>query len=315
MKISMIGPGIMPIPPTDWGGVEIFIWDCKNALEKLGHEIQIVNTKNVNKIIKEVNSFEPDFVHLHYDQYCQVMKFVDCSAQAITSHYPFLENPEPGYEWILTGLNRSGSAVIALTEPIKQSFINYGGQEDNIYVMPFGIEGSDFKFKKEQIKYPNRSIYLSKIEPRKRQSLFQGKELGIDFAGNLNDGDFNSTSKEYIGVWKRGEVTNNLTEYASMILLSLSEGHARVCIEGLIAGLGLVVSEFATAHLDLSKPFITVIPEEKIEDIEYLKKEIEKNRETSLRMREEIRQYCLDNFVWSAIVKRYENIIEQISKS
>ena len=315
MKISMIGPGIMPIPPTGWGGVEIFIWDCKNALEKLGHEIQIVNVRNANEIIEDVNSFKPDFVHLHYDQYYQVMKFIDCPTRAITSHYPFLENPEPGYEWILTELNKSESAIIALTDPIKQSFISHGGRDENIHVMPFGIEGSDFIFKEKQIKHPNRSIYLSKIEPRKRQSLFQGKGLGIDFAGNLHDGNFNSTSEEYIGIWNRERVTSDLTEYANMILLSSSEGHARVCIEGLISGLGLVVSEFATAHLDLSKPFITVIPEEKIKDYEYIKKETEKNREISLGMRKEIRQYCLDNFVWSAIVKRYEKIIKQISGS
>ena len=41
MKITLIGPGIMPIPPTGWGACEILIWDTKLALEKLGHEVQI----------------------------------------------------------------------------------------------------------------------------------------------------------------------------------------------------------------------------------------------------------------------------------
>jgi hypothetical protein len=27
LKISIIGPGIMPIPPTGWGAVEILFWD------------------------------------------------------------------------------------------------------------------------------------------------------------------------------------------------------------------------------------------------------------------------------------------------
>ena len=38
MKIVLIGPGIMPIPPTGWGAVEILVWDTKVALEKLGHD-------------------------------------------------------------------------------------------------------------------------------------------------------------------------------------------------------------------------------------------------------------------------------------
>ena len=27
MKIALIGPGIMPIPPDGWGAVESLIWD------------------------------------------------------------------------------------------------------------------------------------------------------------------------------------------------------------------------------------------------------------------------------------------------
>ena len=53
MKIAIIGPGIMPIPPTGWGAVEILIWDEKLALEKFGHEVLIVNTPNPNDILKE----------------------------------------------------------------------------------------------------------------------------------------------------------------------------------------------------------------------------------------------------------------------
>ena len=46
MKIALIGPGIMPIPPVGWGAVEILIWDYYNELKKLGNEVIIINTKN-----------------------------------------------------------------------------------------------------------------------------------------------------------------------------------------------------------------------------------------------------------------------------
>ena len=46
MRVSIIGPGIMPIPPTGWGAVEILIWDYYQELTKLGHEVQIINTQN-----------------------------------------------------------------------------------------------------------------------------------------------------------------------------------------------------------------------------------------------------------------------------
>ena len=62
MKISIVGPGIMPIPPTGWGAVEILIWDQKLALEELGHEVQIVNTASGIEILKEIN--ELSLIHI-----------------------------------------------------------------------------------------------------------------------------------------------------------------------------------------------------------------------------------------------------------
>jgi hypothetical protein len=42
MKLVIIGPGIMPIPPIGWGSVEILIWDYKCLIEKVyGNEIEI----------------------------------------------------------------------------------------------------------------------------------------------------------------------------------------------------------------------------------------------------------------------------------
>ena len=58
MKVSIVGPGIMPIPPKGWGAVEILIWDQKLALEKLGHEVDIVNTQSPVEILSQVNNLK-----------------------------------------------------------------------------------------------------------------------------------------------------------------------------------------------------------------------------------------------------------------
>ena len=49
MRISIIGPDT-PIPPKGWGAVESLIWDYKITLEKLGHEVQIINIGDPMKI-------------------------------------------------------------------------------------------------------------------------------------------------------------------------------------------------------------------------------------------------------------------------
>ena len=56
MKISIIGPGLMSIPPKGWGAVETLIWDMRNALIELGHEVDIINLRDPIEIIKQMNS-------------------------------------------------------------------------------------------------------------------------------------------------------------------------------------------------------------------------------------------------------------------
>ena len=72
----------------------------------------------------------------------------------------------------------------------------------------------------------------------------------------------------------------------------------------------MVVSKYAAHDLDKSLPFVTVIPDDKWNDIEYVQTELRKNREISVTMRKEIRQYGVDNFSWQKLVKTYVENIE-----
>jgi hypothetical protein len=80
----------------------------------------------------------------------------------------------------------------------------------------------------------------------------------------------------------------------------------------MMAGLGLVISEYATANLDLNLPFISVIEEGKINDIEYVSKIINSNRELSVSMRNDIRKYALENVSWEVVVPKYVNTIQSL---
>jgi len=95
-----------------------------------------------------------------------------------------------------------------------------------------------------------------------------------------------------------------LTEYGNLVLLSDGEAHPLVCMEALASGLGVVVTEWGRANLDESKPFITIIPENKVNDLEYVETEIIKNREYSIQNRKEILEYS-QQFDWVKILKKY----------
>ena len=301
MKIVLIGPGIMPIPPTGWGAVEILVWDTKIALEKLGHEVLIINTKNGREIIDQINNFKPDFVHVHYDEFIPIVPFIQYP-NAITSHFGYLERPKMfgGYTNVANEFMRIKPNVFCLSEGIEKVY-NVMFNVPNTFVTPNGVNVDEFNFVSDP-EYPDRSIYLAKVDYRKRQHLFQSID-SLWYAGNIADDRFN-TKKNYLGEWSKDTLYNELTEYGNLILLSDGEAHPLVCMEALASGLGVVVCEWGKANLDTTKEFITVIPEDKVEDIAYVEEEIIKNREYSIAHRDEIREYGLQ-FDWVKVIEKH----------
>jgi glycosyltransferase involved in cell wall biosynthesis len=313
MKISIIGPGIMPIPPIGWGAVESLIWDYSRELKKLGIEVQIVNTTDRREIINLVNSFNPDFVHLQYDDFYDVLSYIECKNKAATSHYGYLESESHlrgGYFNIFRGFVEGDFNIFCLSDRIKDVYLKNGVVESRLYVTPNGASYDLFKFR-EIPKYPDRSIYLAKVTDRKKQYLYQDIDF-IDFAGNLDDYRFNPNRGNYLGEWEKSYLYENLSDYSNLVLLSDGEAHPLVCCEALICGLGLVISESSSANLDLDLPYIEVIKNSDLDNIDYIKEKIRKNQKISNERRKEIRKYGLENFSWEHTVTKY---LEKISRS
>ena len=55
MKICLIAEGKLPIPPQGWGGVEHLIWNFKQQLEKTGDEVVVLNTQDLNEVVRTAN--------------------------------------------------------------------------------------------------------------------------------------------------------------------------------------------------------------------------------------------------------------------
>ena len=312
MRIAIVGPGIMPIPPTGWGAVEILIWDSKIALEKLGHQVKIVNTESPTEIIKQINAFRPDFVHIQYDDFIELYPYVQYPC-AITSHFGYLEQPD---RWDYYGdriakpFGRIKPNVFCLSAGIKDTYMKQLDiPEERLFVTPNGVDFDIFEYTDEP-KHGDASIYLAKIDYRKRQFMFQSID-SLYYAGNNADPRF-QTGKNYLGEWSKEQLHKNLTEYGNLVLLSDGEAHPLVCLEAFAAGLGVVVSEWAAANLDIDKEFIDIIPEDKISDIEYVEDTIRLNREFSIHNREYIREYGRE-FEWTNVIKNhYIPVVEKL---
>ena len=302
MRIVIIGPNT-PIPPKGWGAVESLIWDYKVTLNKLGHEVEIINIGDPGEIIKRINNFRPGFVHINYDDWIVLYPYIQYPC-AITTHFAYIERPDMmnGYSQIFNEFQRIKPNVFCLSEGIKNIYrVMSSIPKEKLFLTPNGVDRNKFRLTNKP-QHPDRSIYLAKIDYRKRQHIFQGID-SLWFAGNIADNRFNP-HQNYLGEWSKDVLYKNLTDYGNLVLLSDGEAHSLVIMEAFAAGLGVVVSEFAQANLDIDKKFITVIPENKIGDLKYIEDAIIKNREYSISHREEIVEYSLQ-FDWETVLSKY----------
>jgi glycosyltransferase involved in cell wall biosynthesis len=342
MKIALIAPGIMPVPPTGWGAVEILIWDYYNQLRELGHNVVIINkirshpsdqanpnTTYCQELIAEINSGGYEFIHLHYDVLYHIIPFL-CTPNnnpllGFTSHYPYIDNPSkhsgdgfsPIFQFMCQGHQQNHQQNhkcinFVLAQKDIDCLIQHGANPENLFKLENGIDPSLFTTLPD-VNHPsrNRSIYLGKVSTRKRQYIYApiAQSCGIDFVGPL---DWDSpVLPNYLGCWAREQVHTQLTHYGNLILLSAGEADPLVVKEGLIAGIGIVITEsIASVILGTLEGLnqlegITVIPNNKLDDLLYVEKEIKKNRECSQDARIKLREYAISRFSWPALLNKY----------
>lgn len=322
MKICLVGPGIMPIPPVGWGAVEILIWDYFNELLNQGHDVKIVNKLRHNgreqndtnssycqQLIAEINSGNYDFVHLHYDCLYHILPFLTCKKVGITSHYPYIDQPEkhvadgfaPIYKFLTTN---SQIYNFVLAQKDVDFLLKRCSNLSNIIKLENGVNVSAFNFKHTGDNM-GRTIYLGKVSDRKGQNKYD-KLKNIDFIGPNGMGLSN-----WKGEWTRTEVNNSLTQYGNMLLLSNGEADPLVIKEAFAAGLGVVINATSGKNL-IENEFITIIDDDNMEDLAYIQNAIDKNRTNSIRLRDKIRQFATTHYAWSKILQDYVTHIESL---
>ena len=314
MKIALVGPGILPIPPPGWGAVEILIWDYSNELKKRGIDVDIINKSNMHDIVNELNGNQYDFIHIHYDRFYPITKFLRCKTVAITSHYPYIDKllkhtPDSYDNIFLFLLQQQKYYNFVLADKDMNTFIDCGANRRFLRKIKNGINSEAFEFKEKP--HYDKTVYLGKITPRKNQAKYQEIET-IDFIGNCDDETFDTTRINYLGEWSRQQINKELTNYVNLLLLSEGEADPLVVKEALIAGLGVVINESSAENLDKTKDFITVIEESKIADIEYIKEKLEENKMISIEQRKEIRNYGMEKFDIKVEVDNYLRTINEI---
>ena len=308
LRIALVGPGIMPIPPTGWGAVEQLIWDYSFFLKKKGHNVDIINTPSRQEIILRVNSGNYDIVHVHYDEFWNILNELRAGKVCVSSHYPYIERPEKwapdAYGVVSNGIceavKNHGVHLYCISVKDRNAYLKIGNlPESKVFLMQNGVNTDSFPFTQTP-EFFRRSIVLAKIEPRKRQYLTYLLPQ-VDYVGR---GPCNHSN--YRGeIEPRENLLNMLGNYGNFVLLSDGEnGSPLVVKEAMAAGLGVVLSESAANELP-KLPWVTVIPEADLMNSLKLNMAIELNRANSLPLRNEIREWVRREWDWSKLVDIY----------
>jgi len=317
MKICLVAPGIMPIPPDTWGAVEMMLWDYYNILIKNNIDVDIINSPSRLEILQKVNSGNYDVVHIHYDVFIDIINSIHSKVKIISSHYPFINNPNhyqnDGYDRLINQIaNNKDFHIFASSQKDIDTFINFGAKKENTFLSKLGVRHEPYSFY-EKAEY-DKTLCFSQIVDRKRQYIIQEIE-NIDFMGRISDSKFYNY-KNYKGEVAREFLNQEISKYSNFILISSIENTTPLAPkEALMCGLGLVITESVAHELDTSLDFIDIIPENKINDLDFIKKIIDKNKKISINKRQEIRKYAIDNFglesiLMNSYIKKIKNLLK-----
>jgi len=304
MRLCLVGPGVMPIPPNGWGAVEALIWDYYTILKKHGVEVDIINIPSRAEIVERVNAGSYDVVHIHYDVFVDIIGHLNAPVKIISSHYPYINNSAyhtgDNYHTLLPQItNNENFHIFASSQKDIDTFVEHGAVVGNTFLSRLGIKNDDYSFYDEATY--DKTLCFSQIIERKRQYLIQNID-GIDFMGRLSDPKFNNASS-YKGEVPRDFLNREISKYSNFILISSVENTTPLAVkEALICGLGVVVSESVAYELDEKLEFVSVIKERDIGNIDYIKEVVVNNKKIATKRRGEIREYGVETFGLEAIL-------------
>ena len=149
MRISIVGPPL-PIPPPAWGAVESLIWDMKLSLEKMGHDIQILNDPNPNKMLNQMQEFDPHFVHINYDDWIPLYPHIQYPC-ACTTHFAYLDIDRrqmmgPYKERVFDMFSLIKPVVFGLSDTVNKTYHYLAGiPPEKLFLNPNGVMLDNFR--------------------------------------------------------------------------------------------------------------------------------------------------------------------------
>lgn len=101
MKVVQLGPGVLPIPPPGYGGIEQTIWSLHRSLLSAGVESEIINDLAPNqrwRLRERLRNVNADILHIH-DTGTAFVAAIQKVPYVLSLHSPTWTLPEKARRW------------------------------------------------------------------------------------------------------------------------------------------------------------------------------------------------------------------------
>ena len=312
LKIVIIGSGL-PSDSKDYNiELENIIATYFSKLKELSYDAYYINhfnskTSYVADMIQEINGLKPDLVIIMIDSRIDMVSYLDCKRIWYYPHsnlmvdimnnqkHPYFHNI---FKKIIMHKDKINKLLLP-SELMIPSFKKFGFPENKIHNLPYPINHVDIGWMQEP-RYKNRTLCIANIEENERQRLLLLIE-NVYLLGLIKDYSFPTEHKRYLGHWSDKQLKERLTHYSNIILLSKKATSPIILKYAMAAGCGIIISQACQANIDINKPWITLLEENRINDIEYIKSMIENNHKMCQGIRDTIRTYAKNEFQWNYI--------------
>lgn len=309
MNIVHVTHGILPFPCDGWGAVENLVGNYKRCCERDGHQCHVVNTTDHEAAVEQVNALKPDVIHLHDEGKVDLMPLMNAKVKMLCCHAPDMF--ADGFE-AMPKIVSGSFYVVAQSQQAADNYRKCGVDRQRLLLFQNGVNPAEIRFAPDA-KLPGRCVCLARVTSRKRQHLLRHLPF-VDFIGPYDASytQFSPQSENYLGEMPRDRLNRCLTDYQAMILLSSAEAWAPTAIiEGLMAGLDVIVSAACTPNLMTSAPFVWVLTEGEIRNPDALEGII-KARLTRPNRRKLVRLYAEAQFGFDQVL--YPHYIHTLGK-
>lgn len=260
MRVTLVGTGMLPIPPTGYGAVEKHIWHLAGALEELGHETRIIHQARGQRsrheyafalwARKKVAAGAYDVLHLHTPGVAAVFGLLGPRRFVYTTHSRHWMTVERPGERVGLALERravgNAQATIAVSEQIAAKV----GASGRVHVVPNGVDTHRYRPRPEA-RNGGRLVGLGVIAPHKQWHIaaraVEGTPWRLTLVGPVQDEAYRRQVEaaapgrvRVLGVLPEDLLTTTLGESDALVHPSRSEGLPMAVIEGMSAGLPVI---------------------------------------------------------------------------